>query len=94
MTVTDDYAWLKDENWQQVLRNPALLDPDIRTYLEAENRYVESILEPTQALQDDLVREMRGRVKEDDSAVPEPDGPCTNSGLYRTSGSSTMTLAA
>ena len=29
----DDYAWLKDDNWQQVLRNPALLDADIRSYL-------------------------------------------------------------
>ena len=39
--VADDYAWLKDANWQKVLRDPALLQPDIRAYLEAENRYAE-----------------------------------------------------
>ncbi len=33
---TDDYAWLKDENWQQVMRNPVLLRTDIRARLEAE----------------------------------------------------------
>ena len=38
VAVADDYAWLKDEKWQQVLRDPSLLDPDIRAYLEAENR--------------------------------------------------------
>ena len=24
VTLTDDYAWLKDENWQQVLRDPSV----------------------------------------------------------------------
>jgi oligopeptidase B len=73
--VTDDYAWLKDEKWQEVLRDPAILDPDIRTYLEAENDYTESLLGHTSPLQKKLVAEMRGRIKEDDSSVPSPDGP-------------------
>ncbi len=75
ITVTDDYAWLKDEKWQEVLRDPSLLDPDIRAYLESENAYAEALLAPTQALQKTLVAEMRGRIKEDDSGVPTADGP-------------------
>ncbi|OKO82190.1 peptidase S9 [Bradyrhizobium sp. NAS80.1] len=75
ITVTDDYAWLKDEKWQEVLRDPAVLDPDIRKYLDEENTYTESLLGHTAALQKTLVREMRGRIKEDDSSVPSPDGP-------------------
>ncbi len=75
ITVEDDYAWLKDEKWQEVLRDPSLLDPDIRAYLEAENQYTETLLAPTQDLQKVLVAEMRGRIKEDDSGVPTPDGP-------------------
>src|SRR5579872_176860 len=75
ITVTDDYAWLKDENWQEVLRDPSLLDADIRKYLEAENDYTESLLGRTAGLQTTLVAEMRGRIKEDDSSVPSPDGP-------------------
>ena len=73
--VADDYAWLKDPNWQEVLRDPGVLDPDIRKYLEAENAYTESLLGYTDALQKTLVKEMRGRIKEDDSSVPAPDGP-------------------
>ena len=75
ITVTDDYAWLKDANWQEVLRDPNILDADIRKALEAENAYTESLLGHTSALQATLVREMRGRIKEDDSSVPSPDGP-------------------
>jgi oligopeptidase B len=75
MTVTDDYAWLKDKNWQEVLRDPSILEPDIRHYLEAENTYTESLLGHTAPLQKKLVAEMRGRIKEDDSSVPSPDGP-------------------
>src|SRR6478609_3055217 len=32
ITISDDYAWLKDANWQAVLRDPSLLDSNIRTY--------------------------------------------------------------
>ncbi|MGY4245109.1 protease II [Bradyrhizobium sp. USDA 4523] len=75
IAVTDDYAWIKDPKWQEVLRDPSILDPDIRTYLEAENGYTESLLGHTDALQKRLVKEMRGRIREDDSSVPSPDGP-------------------
>ncbi len=75
ITVTDDYAWLKDENWQEVLRDPSVLKPDIRAYLEAENAYADTVLGHTEPLQKKLVAEMRGRIKEDDSSVPSPDGP-------------------
>ena len=56
ITVVDDYAWLKDANWQEVLRNPALLDPDIRAYLEAENRYTEAFLGPAAGAAEDAGR--------------------------------------
>lgn len=74
ITVSDDYAWLKDPDWQEVLRDPSVLDPDIRNYLEAENAYTESVLGHTASLQKELIAEMRGRIKEDDSSVPSPDG--------------------
>jgi oligopeptidase B len=86
VALQDDYAWLKDANWQQVLRDPALLDADIRSYLEAENRYTASILAPTEALQKTLVAEMRGRIKEDDASVPQPDGAFAYLWRYREGG--------
>ncbi|HWM49183.1 MAG TPA: S9 family peptidase [Xanthobacteraceae bacterium] len=75
VTLTDEYAWLKDDNWQVVIRDPAALKDDIRAYLEAENDYTAALLGDTDDLQAALFAEMRGRIKEDDSSVPTPDGP-------------------
>jgi oligopeptidase B len=90
VTVVDDYAWLKDENWQEVLRDPSILKADIRSYLEAENAYTESVLGHTAVLQGKLVAEMRGRIKEDDSSVPSPDGPFAYFHKYREGGQHEM----
>ena len=70
---SDDYAWLKDPDWQRVMREPDALDPEIRAYLEAENAYTEAFLAPFAALREALYAEMRGRMKEDESSVPAPD---------------------
>ena len=72
---TDDYAWLRAENWQQVMREPAALPADIRAYLEAENAYTEAAMADVAGLGEALFAEMRGRIKEDDSSVPMADGP-------------------
>lgn len=86
-TRIDPYAWMKDENWQDVMRDPTVLRADIREYLEAENAYTKAMLEePTTNLQETLFAEMRGRIKEDDSSLPEIDGPYAYLTKYRTGG--------
>ncbi|MEL6752598.1 MAG: S9 family peptidase, partial [Pseudomonadota bacterium] len=75
-TRVDPYQWLKDDNWQEVMSDPSVLRADIREYLEAENAYTKTHLEePTEALREELFAEMRGRIKEDDSSLPNVDGP-------------------
>lgn len=74
-TRTDDYSWMRDDNWQEVMRDPSMLRADIREHLVAENAYTEAMMAPTEALQEAMVSEMRGRIKEDDSSAPLPDGP-------------------
>ena len=71
----DDYAWMKDENWQRVLRDPAALRPDIAEHLRAENAYTASMLRATEALQATILGEMAGRLKPDEMSPPLPDGP-------------------
>ena len=62
----DAYHWLRDDD-AKVKR------PEINRYLEAENAYTAAVLAPLQPLQDKLVAEMRGRIKDDDSTVPQYD---------------------
>lgn len=70
----DDYAWLRAENWQEVMRDPSVLDKEIRANLEAENDYAKAVLAGTDSLQKKLFEEMKGRIREDDSSVPANDG--------------------
>jgi len=84
--IEDEFAWLKAENWREVMRDPDRLDGAIRAYLVAENDYCARALADTEALQQTLFAEMKGRIKEDDSTVPEPDGPYAYYGRYRKDG--------
>lgn len=80
---SDDYAWLRAANWQEMFKDPSLLDPAIRAHLEAENAYQAAQMADTDALRKTLFSEMKGRIKEDDSSVPLPDGPYAYGSAYR-----------
>src|SRR5918995_73344 len=75
ITRTDPYHWLRDDNWQRVMREPETLAPEIREHLEAENAYTAQMLAPTDQLRQTLFEELKGRIKEDESSVPAKDGP-------------------
>ena len=68
ITIDDPYAWLKDPAY------PEVTDKDVLAYVEAENAYFESVMAPRQPLIDRLYEEMKGRIKEDESSVPQKDG--------------------
>src|SRR5918992_2082417 len=84
--LVDEYAWLRAPNWHEVMRDPSVLDPQIRTYLDAENAHTEAALADTGALQAKLFAEMKARIQEDDSSVPAPDGPFEYFSSYVTGG--------
>lgn len=86
VTWDDPYAWLRDDNWQEVMRAPETLRSDVRAYLEAENAYLDTVMAPTEALRRTLFQEMKGRIKEDDSSVPADDGPWAYYRRYREGG--------
>jgi oligopeptidase B len=81
---TDDYQWMKDDNWQAVLRDPTLIKADVREHLLAENAYREAMMASTLPLQAAMFEEMKGRIKEDDSSVPRADGPWEYFTEYKT----------
>ncbi|MBB6483130.1 S9 family peptidase [Rhizobium lusitanum] len=83
---SDDYAWLRADNWQAMFKDPSILAPKIRAHLEAENTYMNAAMADTKELQKVLFGEMKGRIKEDDSSVPVKDGPYAYGTLYVTGG--------
>ncbi len=68
ITITDDYAWLRDPGY------PEVADPAVLAHLAAENVWFETRMAPHQPRIDALLNEMRGRIKEADKSVPQKDG--------------------
>jgi len=86
VTLTDNYAWLRADNWQDVMRDPGQLDGAIRSYLQSENAYTEAALAAEKPLRETLFNEMKARLKQDDSSVPSPDGRFDYYSSYQTGG--------
>ena len=59
----DNYFWLREKS-----------NPQVIEHLEAENRYTEAMMQPTEDLQEQLYQELLGRIKETDLSVPEKMG--------------------
>jgi oligopeptidase B len=55
----DNYFWMRD-----------LENPEVTAYLEAENDYTNTVMQPTEALQKQLYEEMLSHIKETDLSVP------------------------
>ena len=68
VTIEDHWAWLKDPAY------PTVTDKDVLAYLEEENAFFETVMKPLKPLSETLFQEMRGRIKEDESTVPQKDG--------------------
>jgi oligopeptidase B len=61
--LVDNYFWLREKK-----------NPEVKSYLEAENAYTGVVMKPTESLQKKLYGEMLGRIKETDVDVPYRDG--------------------
>lgn len=60
LTRNDEYYWMRERE-----------DPEVIKYLQAENEYLDSVLSHIKPLQETLFQEMKNRIKEVDSSVPE-----------------------
>ena len=69
----DNYAWVHQKNILEVLKNPALLNSEVRKYLEENNEYTNNQLKDTNKIQNKLFNEIKGRIKLDDESLPYTD---------------------
>src|SRR5262245_818172 len=62
-SLLDNYFWMREKT-----------SPEVVKYLEDENKYADSVMDPTKPLQETLYNEMLGRIKETDENVPYKKG--------------------
>jgi oligopeptidase B len=72
--LPDNYAWIKQKNWQEVLKNPKKLNDEVANYLTEENAFVKEQLKENKQLETEIFQELKGRIKDKDSSVPLKDG--------------------
>ena len=69
----DDYSWVHQKNCLEILRDKAKLNPEVKTYLEQENKYTEKNTEDTKPIRKELFREIEGRIKLEDESLKFKD---------------------
>ena len=72
--LPDNYAWIKQKNWQEVLKDPKKLNDEVANYLTEENAFVKEQLKEKEQLETEIFQELKGRIKDKDSSVPLKDG--------------------
>jgi oligopeptidase B len=73
VTWEDNYSWIHQKNILEVLRDKNKLLPEVKDYLEDENKYTDHHLENTKPVQKKLFDEIKGRIKLDDESLPYKD---------------------
>ena len=69
----DNYSWIHQKNILEVLKDGKKLLPEVKDYLESENKYTEHYLKNTEKFQKKLFDEIKGRIKLADESLPYKD---------------------
>ena len=72
-TWEDNYSWVHQSNILDVLKDSSKLDPEVRKYLDEENKFTDFHLKDTKQCQKKLFDEIKGRIKLDDESIPFKD---------------------
>ncbi len=70
---TDNYYWMRLSDEQKESTSPDEQTKEVVQYLNDENAYTKQVLKHTDAFQEKLFLEMKGRIKETDQSVPTKD---------------------
>ena len=72
-TWEDNYSWIHQDNILEVLKDSSKLLPEVRKYLEEENRFTEHNLKDTKKHQKILFEEIKCRIKLNDESLKFKD---------------------
>ena len=72
--LIDEYGWIKQKDWQKVLKNPKKLNKEVLKYINEENNYKLEQLKSLSSLKKIIFEELKGRIKDKDFTLPIKDG--------------------
>ena len=72
--LIDNYSWIKQKDWKEVILNPNKLDSQVKKYLDEENLFKENQLKDIKDIEKKLFEELKSKIKNEDNSVPKKDG--------------------
>ncbi len=72
--LIDNYSWIKQKDWKEVILNPNKLNAQVKKYLDEENLFKENQLKDINDIEKKLFEELKSKIKNKDNSVPKKDG--------------------
>ena len=72
--LIDNYSWIKQKDWKEVILNPNKLNAQVKKYLDEENLFKENQLKDIKDIEKKLFEELKSKIKNEDNSVPKRDG--------------------
>ncbi len=73
ISIEDEYAWVDQPNILEVLKDADKLDPEVRDYINANNKNTEEYFSDVKELQKSLFTEIKSKIKLDDTSLKYKD---------------------
>ena len=72
--LVDNYSWIKQKDWKEVILDPNKLNTAVKKYLDEENLFKEDQLKDIKDIEKKLFEELKSKIKNEDNSVPKKDG--------------------
>jgi oligopeptidase B len=72
--LIDNYSWIKQKNWKEVILDPNKLNTTFKKYLDEENLFKQEQLKDIKDIEKKIFEELKSKIKNEDNSVPKKDG--------------------
>ncbi len=73
ISLHDDYSWVDQPNILEVLKDPKKILPEVKKYIDENNLFTEQYFEDVKGLQKSLFKEIKSKIKLDDTSLKYKD---------------------
>ena len=71
--LEDEYSWVDQPDILEVLKDASKLNPEVKDFINANNKITEDYFKDLKNLQDDLFTEIKSKIKLDDTSLKFKD---------------------
>ena len=71
--LEDEYSWVDQPNILEVLKDSSKLNPDVKEYIDANNKITEDYFKDVKGFQSNLFTEIKAKIKLDDTSLKFKD---------------------